>query len=391
MRSIRPSRAKKWSVLLAMGLFVMACIVAGCGSSSSGSGNTAGSSNTAKSGASGASDQLVSVAKQATAQYEQVPQSIGITARVPKAIPSGKTIDFQMCGAPACQAFETPLEQAAAALGWKVKVNVAGPSPQLTASAWNTAVADHPSAVISSGFPSAMWSKQLSELKGEGVPVVECCTLDQPGNGILAVVHSFSAGSLGGKMMADWTIANSDGRANTLFINLPAYPIVGAERAGFMKEIGKCTGCHVTTYDENVNDLGQPSGASKIVSTLQSHPDIKYLVAGDDDSYIGLPAALSSAGLSNKVQAIGLDPNTPTQNYIKNGQVVKASVSFPTDEIAWQWLDVLSRHFVGASTAPDSVNMPLRILTAGAIANPNVLAPTTPSYKSDYLNLWGKS
>jgi len=319
-----------------------------------------------------------------------VPKSIGITTKVPKPIPSGKTIDFQMCGAPACQAFEAPLQQAAATLGWKVKVNVAGPSPQLTASAWNTAVQDHPDAVISSGFPSALWSTQLAKLKAEGVPVVECCTQDKAGNGILAVVHSFSAGSGGGKMMADWTIANGDGKAGTLFVNLPAYPIVAAEETGFTQEFSKCPGCDVKIYAENVTDLGQSSGAAKIVSTLQANPSIKYIVAGDCDSYIGLPAALNSAGLGDKVQAICLDPNTPTQTYIKNGQVVKAAVSFPTDEIAWQWLDILSRHFVGASTAPDDVNMPLRILTAAAIANPNVLAPTTPTYKSDYLMLWGK-
>src|ERR1700759_1593378 len=80
MRSVRPSRAKRWSALLAMMLLAMACLVAGCGSTSSNSGNTAGSGNTAKSGSAG--NPVVSMAKQAASQYEQVPQSIGITANV---------------------------------------------------------------------------------------------------------------------------------------------------------------------------------------------------------------------------------------------------------------------------------------------------------------------
>lgn len=333
----------------------------------------------------------VATAKALVAKYSAVPKTIGIKTPVPGEIPTGKKIDFMMCGVPSCQAFIAPLKAAAKVLGWSVNVIVAGPTPDKTTAAWNLAVRNRPDAVVSSGFPSVMWAAQLKQLAKMKIPVVECCTTDKPGNGIIFVDTSNSAGVLGGKMQADWVVADSNGRANAVYINIPAYPILASELAGFTAEYKKlCPSCRLAKYDQNVADVGTPAGTAKIVGYLQANPDVNYVVAGADDSLVGLPAALRAAGLGDKIKAIGLAPSTVNLNYIKNDQIEKATISFPNAEIAWKLMDVLARHFVGASLAPATSILPRRILTKDGIVDPNTLGPTTPTYAEEFKALWNK-
>jgi ribose transport system substrate-binding protein len=397
------SRAYRWPAALLL-LLAVGVLAAGCGSSdSSSSSSAAEAGTTAETGetdtaaeteggeAGGAASGGLAEAEELAAKYEAQPKSIGITEPVGKPIPEGKEIMFMMCGIPSCQAFVEPVEKAASVLGWKVNVVVAGPTPDKTTQAWNLAVRDKPDAVVSTGFPETMWSKQLAELKSAGVPVVECCTTDSPGNGVVFVDTNKDAGKLGGEYQAYWTVADSEGQANALYINIPAYPVLTAELEGFTEQFERlCPECTMETYDQNVADVGTPSGVEKIVGYLRSHPDINYLVAGADDSYVGLPAAIRAAGLSSGLKAIGLAPTTVNLNYIANEEVQAASISFPTAEIGWKMFDILARYFTKSSLKPDEQILPRRILTKEAIKDPDVIEPTTPTFEAEFEELWGK-
>jgi ribose transport system substrate-binding protein len=376
-------------VVLLLALAALGALVAGCGSSEGSSSSSGGSTGSSGGSGSGSDSAGVAEAKKLTAKYEEVPKSIGITEPVENPIPSGKTIMFMKCGNPSCDAFAEPLEEAAKLLGWNLKTAVAGPTPDKTTEAWNLAVREKPDAVISSGFPRTMWSKQLGELNALGIPVVDCCTTDKPGGGVIFVETSVEAGELGGAQQADWTVAESNGEANALYINIPAFPILTSELEGFEAEFKKlCPECGLETYEQNVADLGQQTGVEKIVGYLRSHPDINYVVAGADDSLVGLPAALAAAGLNGKITAIGLSPSTVNLNYIVNEETEKATISFPTHEIGFKMMDILARYFSKSSLKPDEQNLPRRILTKEGIKNPNVLEPTTPTYEDEFKKLW---
>lgn len=348
--------------------------------SSSGSGE-------GQSGAQGSVDE----AKALVAGFTAEQTSIGITTPVSGTIPTGKRVDFMMCGAPACQSFVEPIQAAADVLGWEVKIVTAGPTPDKTAEGWNLAVQDKPDAVISSAFPQATWSGQLAELQEAGIPVVECCVTDEPGNGIIFVDTGKETAVASGKMQAAWVVAATDGNANTLYLNVPAYPILASELQGFNEEYDRlCQGCTRDSLDLNVADIGTSAMTTSIIGYLQSHPDVNYLAAGSDDVLVGLPAALSAAGLSDRVKAVGLSPSTVNLNYIVQDQAQVATVSFPHAEIAWKMMDVLARHFAGDSLDPDEPMLPRRLLTADNIADPNALTPTVADYQEQFKKLWNK-
>jgi ABC-type sugar transport system substrate-binding protein len=367
--------------------------VAAC-SSSGGSSSSSSSSSGSASPTGSASLSVSTGVQQAislTKTLEQPFTSVGITTPVKGAIPTGKNIAIMVCGQPSCDVNYAYMSAAAKALGWTTTEYVAGPTPDKNSAAWNLVVQKAPSAVISIGFPMALWATQSKELAAKGIPVVECCTADSPGsNGVIAVINGTAAGMQGGKEQADWVVADSMGKADAVYLNISAYPILGEQALGFKDEMAKlCTTCTYNELDLNVAEVGTPAQTQAIVAYLQSHSKVKYIAAGDDDSLDGLPGALTAAGITG-VKAIGLAPSSINLNYIKQGQVEVATIGFPNPELSWATIDVLARYFTHNSLAPDNTVLPRMILTTANFSNPNVIPVSTPSYQQNFLTLWGK-
>jgi ribose transport system substrate-binding protein len=370
-----------------------ACAVVALSACSSTKSFAGSSSGGGRGSSSGSSSPGVQAAATLVANYMKAAAQIPITQKVNATIPTGKNIAVMVCGQPACDINYTYMSAAAKELGWTAKQYVAGPTPDKNKAAWDLVVQQKPDAVISIGFPQALWAQDSKKLAAEGVPVVECCTADTPGNGSLFVENGPEAGSQGGKEQADWVIANSNGKANAVYLNIPAFPILGIQAQGFHSELTRlCPGCKYNQLDLNVADVGTPAEKQAIVGYLQSHPNVNYIAAGDDDSFQGVPAALMAAGLGSKVKAIGLAPSTANLNYIKQGQVEEATIGFPNPEISWASVDALARIFTKTSLTPvQGVVMPRLILTKDNITDPNTIPVSTPSYQQDFLKLWGKS
>jgi ribose transport system substrate-binding protein len=373
--------------------------LAACSSSKSSAGGAANSGgsttgSTTSSGTSSSSgDSGVQEAVSLVAGYSKPASSIPITQPVQGTVPTGKTVAIMVCGQPACDINFTYMTEAAKALGWNTKQYVAGPTPDKNKAAWDLVVQQQPDAVISIGFPQALWAQDSKKLAAKGIPVVECCTADTTGNGVIFVENGPEAGTQGGKEQADWVVADSKGKANAVYLNIPAFPILGVQAAGFKSELARlCPSCKYNQLDLNVADVGTPAEKQAIVGYLQSHPDVNYIAAGDDDSFQGVPAALSAAGLGSKLKAIGLAPSTANLNYIVNGQVEEATIGFPNPEISWASVDALARYFTKTPLAPVAgVVMPRLILTKDNISDPNTIPVSTPSYQQDFLKLWGKA
>jgi ribose transport system substrate-binding protein len=297
-----------------------------------------------------------------------------------------------VCGQPACDINYKFMTEAAQALGWTTQQYVAGPTPDKNKAAWDLVVQQQPDAVISIGFPQALWAEDSKKLAAKGIPVVQCCSADVPGNGVIFVENGTDAGIQGGKQQADWVIADSQGKAKAVYLDIPAFPILGAQAKGFHDELTRlCPDCKYDKLDLNVADVGTPAEKQAIVGYLQSHPDVNYIAAGDDDSFQGVPAALQAAGLAKQVKAIGLAPSTANLNYIVNGQVEEATIAFPNPEISWASVDALARYFTKTPLEPAKVVMPRLILTKENIKDPNVIPISTPTYQQDFRKLWGKS
>ena len=116
-----------------------------------------------------------------------------------------------------------------------------------------------------------------------------------------------------GENLAAKIVADSNGKANTLFVNISAFQILQA-LAGQLESSYKqfCPDCEYGTLDIPVTSLGKDA-PDRIVSYLRSHPQVNYVVLSVSNALgAGLPAALKAAGLADKVKLVGQSGDTQT-------------------------------------------------------------------------------
>jgi ribose transport system substrate-binding protein len=323
-------------------------------------------------------------AQAGVALFTKYPTQIPVTQPVGKPIPAGKTVDVMNCGIPYCNSLTTDAEIAGAKLGWHVVGILAGLTPESIHNAWIQVVKNHPNAVIASGYPSALFSQQLAQLKAANIPVVECCISQAAGNGIDLVLNPTYQGA----QMAWYAVNATNGKGHFLYADNKDYPIIDQIfTPEFKTEVAKsCPACTVDTIDLPSTSYGT-TAPSTIVSYLRSHPNINYVVLGADPMGIGLPQALAAASLH--IPFLGDNPDVINQQYIKNGQE-QAGVLFPGHETEAQLIDALARIFTNQPIAPDQTPPSTMILDKQNLVNPAVYPINYTNYLAQYAKLWGK-
>ena len=112
-------------------------------------------------------------------------------------------------------------------LDWEYETISSDGTPESVKKAWATAVRMDPDAVISSGFDTAVYKAELEELKEMDIPVVNYATTDQgPTGNVTARIGDPKAVAAQGELMAAGVVADTDGKANTLFVDVPAFTIL---------------------------------------------------------------------------------------------------------------------------------------------------------------------
>jgi ABC-type sugar transport system substrate-binding protein len=191
-----------------------------------------------------------------------------------------------------------------------------------------------------------------------------------------------------GKYLAAAIVADSNGKANTLYVDIPAFTILGALGESFKKDYQSyCPGCGFAKLDVPLPRLADSPNI--IVSYLRSHPDVDYLALSVTDALAtGLPAALKAAGLT-KVKIVGQGGDPTAFQALAQGQIL-ALVPFDYYAVDYQMVDALARHFAGVPiehTAP-----PLWLMTKDNLPSEYTkLFPVVPDYESKFLKLWGKA
>jgi len=368
-------------------LAVVACAVAaaGCSSSSSSSPSSSGSVKAASAASAG-----VTAAKAVVSGHLATPTSIGITTKVPGKIPAGKVIAFLDCGTPACHQLYEDFAVAAKFLHWTAKDVNSGDTPGSVTNAWDQLVANPPSAVVTSSQPDTEFASQLAALAAKNVPVVDCCTANAAHANLKVVSDGLNAVSVQAQLQAAWVVANSEGKGSAVWLGTPAFPVLAAAQTQFQHYLKQyCPSCGFSALPINVTQIGTSALPTAIVGFLRAHPSYKYVAAGFDDEFIGLPAALSAAGLSGSVKLIGSDPGATELPYIKSGQEA-ASVTFPAGSTMFLLADALARTFVGASVAPDDIVLPRQLVTGSTLPSTTV-PPDIPNYQQQFEALWTTS
>ena len=370
-------RLRKGLALVVLG---GALVAVGCGSDDSGS-----SGSSAAGGGAGV-EKALSLAEKATTR----PTSIGLTAAIDKDVPAGKKIAFISCGVEACEIQGDIIKQGAADLGWTASTIGTDGSPEQLQNAFETALRQGADGVILNAVNRDAVAKQIEKAEQQGVAFVTCCSIESEGDGILRnVAGKENSGKIGENLAAE-VVADSNGKADTLYVNISAFQILqtlGSQFETSYKEF--CPECTYGSLDIPVTSLGKDA-PDRIVSYLRSHPQVNYVVLSVSNALgAGLPAALKAAGLADKVKLVGQSGDTLTFQDMAAGNI-ESVVPFDYYSVDYLMLDALARHFAGVPVEqaqpptwivkPD--NMPAEA-TEG-------LFPVVESYRDEFKQIWGK-
>src|SRR4051794_41189906 len=236
-----------------------------CGSSAN---NTSSGGSPSKAGGDAGITRAQSLAQQATTR----PTTIGLDTAVGKPVPTGKKVVFISCGVQACELQGDIIKQGAADLGWNGSTISTDGSPEQLQNAFETALRQGADAVILNAVNREAVAKQIAEAKQKGVAFVTCCSTAPPGDGILANVAGTGNSAKIGQSLAAEIVADSHGKADTLYVNISAFEILkalGTQFQGTYKQL--CPSCDYASLDVPVTSIGKDA-PDRIVSYLRSHP-----------------------------------------------------------------------------------------------------------------------
>jgi ribose transport system substrate-binding protein len=368
---------RKGAAVLAAGAALV--VATGCGSSDSGSSAAQGG------GGAGVAEALT-LAKQSTSR----PTSIGITKPIGNPVPTGKKVAFISCGVAACEAQGDIIKQGAADLGWTATTIGTDGSPEQLQNAFETALRQGADAIVLNAVNRASVAKQLEKAKQEGVAFVTSSSVDKTGDGILANVAGTDNSAKIGENIAAQIVADSNGKANTLYANISAFQILQSLGDQFKSSYAQyCPSCQYASLDIPITSIGKDA-PDRIVSYLRSHPQVNYVVLSVSNALgSGLPAALRAAGLGDKVKIVGQSGDSQTFQDLQ-AKNLNSVVPYDYYTVDYLMLDALARHFAGVPV--QNALPPLWIVTPDNMPAQATqgLFPVVESYRDEFKKLWGK-
>jgi ribose transport system substrate-binding protein len=366
-------------------LIAMAAVLIAVSGSSAASQRRAASASAVQAG--------ITRAEQVVKRYEKAPKPIDLPS-LSKRPPTGKSIVFIGCPLPECQ-FPS-IQQAAKLLGWHVRTIVATITPEGLNSAWESAAALKPDAIIAfQTIPWAALSRGEKAIESAHIPLVTIAGDHTPGQNLIA--SEASAAETGRRhgaisLLADWITVDSKGTGNSVFVDTPGNEAFALILKDFQAETAEnCPDCHVSTLNVSLLDIGEKLD-SAVVSYLQSNPSVDYVVMPLGAETAGLSGALRTAGLSSRVKIVSRAAGPANQVAVGDGQE-SATIGEEVDEIGWRAMDALARHFVGDSlrpccTQPISAMQLLTSANIKSLGNLNKQWVTTPDLSQRFARWW---
>ena len=119
-------------------------------------------------------------------------------------------------------------------------------------------------------------AKQLKEAQAKKVAFVGCCSTEKVGPDYLYNTGTPEQSGEIGKYLAALIASDSGAKANTLYVDIPAFTILGVARHVAAEEYAKyCPGCEFAKIDVPLPRLADSHNI--IVSYLRSHPKVNYV------------------------------------------------------------------------------------------------------------------
>lgn len=377
-RSTRPTRSlAALAVLTGAGM-----LLAGCAGGSGAADSTA---------ASGEQVADLAAATEFLAPYTEHPTSVLIDEPLAALPPAGTTITFLDVGTPIAEAFWSGLQDAAEVLGVSMTRVQAGHDAQSINSALNTVVESNPSAVINIGLDPTLFTAQLEQLQGAGIPVVNASIVDAQKFGIDTIVNGNDELEATGAALASAAVVRTDGQANDFVLyTVPELSFSGVILKGAQDQLAAlCPECTVRVVQIPITALGS-TAADAVVSDLQAHPETDYFVSMLDEIQVGLQQKLQLAGLD--VKGIGNSPIAANYQAVADGQQ-DATLGLDVNLFMWTLMDQAARELAGqpvefpsgAVVAPTLQGL---ITQDNPVSDPQAGYIAIPDYQEQFTALW---
>lgn len=336
-----------------------AALVTACGGS-----DTSGSAGASAPETTGEVSADVTAARDYVEPYLASPKELSLDEPLSRKPDAGKKLVAISNGSPSNVVLDEAIREAAAVLGWDLKVITAGATAEEQQSAFNSAVQLRPDGITLSGIPRRTITAGLEAAAAAGIPVSINASTDKPGGAVFDTSISGPAQlATWGKMVAAFVTSESKGEGKIAVFDLPVYPILHEFVASFQDGIDQwCPGCETTEVHQQGADIGSKTPGS-VVSTLQRSPDTDWVVFDLGDLSTGLGTALRGAGLVDSVKVGGLTANTENIKGVADGSQ-HAWTAYPLPIVGWRVIDAFARQFNGDSLAPTvGALLPTQLIT----------------------------
>ena len=374
-------------LLLAAGA-IMALGLTGC---TSGSSESAAAGTTAA-GDSGCADVVASAQKAVDAASKSDTPWDGPTTG-PKAA-AGKTLVYvaQSMTNPGVAGVAKGLQEAAAAIGWNVKVIDGLGTPAGIQSAFSQALTTKPDGIVIGGFDPKTTAAQVAEANAANIPLAAWQALSTPGPSADPLLFTNITTKVEdvAKISADHVIAESNGKAGVVIFTDSSIPFAEGKSQMIRKELETCPGIKVLEYDNVPLSDVSARMPQEVSSLLSKHNEAwTYSVAINDVYYENAAAALRAGGVKAGGAPFNVgagDGDSSALQRIKAGEYQAATVPSPLKSEGWQIVDELNRAF---NKQPASGYVPqIHVSTKENTSTTDAWDPV--GYEAAYRAIWGK-
>lgn len=251
----------------------------------------------------GASSAGVDEARQLAEKAQQAPASITQTIALAAAPPVGKSIIFVRNAEPATTQIVNAAKLAAESVGWDFSVvNYDAANPATLQAALMTALAKKPTYVMETGTPQSQFGTSVIEAyKRAGVKlIVGAAEPYEKTETVIGNPLGAAAYAQNGKDLADWFIADSNGKGHAVLESVSVYPVYLAFRKGFTDEVDRlCPNCKYDIVTITPAQAQSNAILPALISKMRSTPGIGYAFFDNGQYANGATAALAAAGLKN--------------------------------------------------------------------------------------------
>ncbi|MCU1479338.1 MAG: Monosaccharide transporter substrate-binding protein family [Subtercola sp.] len=309
--------------------------------------------------------------------------------------PTDKHILILYCGSSGqgCVAEANETKAVAESLGWKVDMLDGKLDPTVSNQLLKQAAQTGVDGIIDISADPNLMADAMAVVQAKNIPFV--LTAQVPTDKDVAGVDTYLGADpvSGGKDLANWIAADSNGKANVLLLNLPGYYSAETRTATIAEKLkSDCSGCVVQEADIPVQTMGT-SLAPLVTSRLQQNPNTDYVVSPDDCCLSFIDQGIQQANKTSSIKVVS-EQGFPDQLANIAAGTLAADQATPLLYESWLSIDSLGRLMAGLPTEKFWA-MPQRLWTTANIGEAPQEVFTSGwnldfDYQSMFKKLWGK-